>query len=284
MRPDRALSLRPPAKLNRFLHIVGRRDDGYHQLQTAFDLIDWCDQLDIETRSDGQIVRIGGLPEVAAEADLIVRAARLLQERAGPRFGCTLRLRKQVPSGAGLGGGSADAAAVLLGLNQLWDLGMAPADLIRLGTMLGADVPVFIGQQPAFAEGVGDILSPLPFVQRAYAVIFPGVELPTAPMFADPRLRRDCPHLDPGAYVDDQPGDNVFAPLAAARVPEIAAAMSWLRGRLGAAHLTGSGSAVFAQAPDFDSAQAALEGLPAVWTGRAARSITNWFDKIRPST
>lgn len=281
---NRALSLHPPAKLNRFLHIVGRRHDGYHLLQTAFDLIDWCDQLDIETRSDGQIVRIGGLPEVAAEADLIVRAARLLQDRTGSGLGCTLSLRKHVPSGAGLGGGSADAAAVLLGLNQLWDLGLPRAELMRLGAGLGADVPVFIGQQPAFAEGIGDILSPLPFVQRAYAVIFPGVVLATAPMFADPGLQRDCPYLDPAGYLNDQPGDNVFASLAKARLPEIAAAMGWLRSRLGAAQLTGSGSAVFAEAPDSASAQAALEGLPALWTGRAVRSITNWFDKIRPGT
>ncbi len=281
MSQNRVLSLRPPAKLNRFLHIIGRRADGYHLLQTAFDLIDWCDELEIADRDDGIIARRGGLAEVPPESDLVVRAARRLQRLAGPDRGCTLSLRKHIPSGAGLGGGSADAAAVLLGLNQLWGLELAVPELIRIGAELGADVPVFIGQQPAFAAGIGEILTPLRHVPRSYAVIFPGVALATGPMFADPALRRDCVAIEPCDYRNDQPGDNVFTALAE-RDPAVRAAMDWLRQRVGSAHLSGSGSAVYAQTPDLDSAHRAIAGLPQGWIGRAASSITNWFDKISP--
>lgn len=272
------LLLRPPAKLNRFLHIVGRRADGYHLLQTAFELIDWTDELVVETRADGLIERRRGAIGVAAESDLVVRAARLLQPLAAPGAGCTLTLTKHIPTGAGLGGGSADAAAVLLGLNRLWRLDLGAERLRELGLQLGADVPVFIAQQPAFAEGVGEVLSPLPFVARSYAVIYPAVALATGPMFADPRLRRDCPPIRQDDYLAGVPTTNVFEPVARAQSTEIADAADWLRQRLGHARLTGSGSAVFAQAPDFGSAQRALEGAPARWTCRAARSITNWFD------
>ena len=273
-----SLLLHPPAKLNRFLHIVRRRDDGYHQLQTAFELIDWCDELLIENRDDGIVERRGGLVEVADESDLVVRAARLLQPLAAPGSGCTLTLRKHIPTGAGLGGGSADAAAVLLGLNRLWRLGLGIEELLRLGLVLGADVPVFIGQRPAFAEGVGERLSPLPFVARSYAVIYPAVAVATGPMFADPRLQRDCAPIDIDSYLAGVPTANVFEPLALERFAQIAAAADWLRLRLGHAQLTGSGSAVFAVAPDRPAAQAALVGVPVSWTCRAVGSITNWFD------
>ncbi|HWS27976.1 MAG TPA: 4-(cytidine 5'-diphospho)-2-C-methyl-D-erythritol kinase [Xanthomonadales bacterium] len=272
------LLLRPPAKLNRFLHIVGRRADGYHLLQTAFELIDWTDELAIENRDDGVIERRGGAIGVAAESDLVVRAARLLQPLAATGAGCTLTLTKHIPTGAGLGGGSADAAAVLLGLNRLWRLDLSVERLLQLGLQLGADVPVFIGQHPAFAQGVGEVLSPVPFAARSYAVIYPAVALATGPMFADPRLRRDCPPISVADYLAGAPTGNVFEPVALSRSVEIAAAADWLRARLGEAHLTGSGSAVFAQAAELQAAQAALAGAPAHWTCRAARSITNWFD------
>jgi 4-diphosphocytidyl-2-C-methyl-D-erythritol kinase len=272
------LLLHPPAKLNRFLHIVGRREDGYHRLQTAFELIDWCDELRIEVRNDGVIQRLGGLPEVAVESDLVVRAARLLEPLAAPGFGCTLTLTKHVPAGAGLGGGSSDAAAVLLGLNRLWRLGLGVDQLITIGVQLGADVPVFLGQQPAFAEGVGEQLSPLPGVPRFYAVVYPGVALATAPMFAAPSLRRDCRPITVQDYLDGTATENVFEPVAAALAPPIAAALAWLKGRLGSARLTGSGSAVFAQAVSLAAAQRAVADAPAAWTCRAVRSVANWFD------
>ena len=270
--------LRPPAKLYRFLHIVGRRADGYHLLQTAFELIDWTDELSIEPRDDGVIERRGGAIGVAADADLVVRAARLLQPLAAPAAGCTLTLTKHIPTGAGLGGGSADAAAVLLGLNRLWRLRLDVEELLRLGLQLGADVPVFIGQRPAFAEGIGEILRPLPFAARSYAVIHPGVAMATGPMFGDPLLRRDCAPIGVADYLSGVPLSNVFEPVALMRSTEIAAAAAWLRARLGHAQLTGSGSAVFAQAPDIEAAHAALVGVPEHWSCRAARSITNWFD------
>jgi 4-diphosphocytidyl-2-C-methyl-D-erythritol kinase len=272
------LLLHPPAKLNRFLHIVGRRDDGYHLLQTAFELIDWHDELRIDLRNDGVVERLGGLPEVAVESDLVVRAARLLQPLATSGSGCTLTLIKRIPTGAGLGGGSADAAAVLLGLNRLWQLHLDVDALIRIGARLGADVPVFLGQRPAFAEGVGDRLRELPFVERHYAVVYPGVALPTGPMFAQPGLRRDCRPISIDEYLRGSATVNVFEPVAVAQSAEIGAALAWLGERLGAARLTGSGSAVFAPAPSPAAAQAALVGTPPAWTCRATRSITNWFD------
>lgn len=270
--------LHPPAKLNRFLHIVGRRDDGYHLLQTAFELIDWCDELHIEVRADGVIERRGGLAEVAAECDLCVRAARLLQPHAAAGAGCTLTLAKSIPSGAGLGGGSSDAAAVLLGLNRLWRLGLDRATLAGIGLRLGADVPVFVGQQPAFAEGVGELLRPLPQVERHYAVIYPGVALPTGPMFADPALKRNCAPIRIDDYLAGIATVNVFEAVAAARAPEVRAALDWLDRRLGNARLTGSGSAVYAQAAGAAEARAALAGVPSAWTCRAVRSLANWFD------
>lgn len=277
-KPKTQVLLRPPAKLNRFLHIVGRRADGYHLLQTAFELIDWTDELVIENRADGVIERRGGAIGVEPESDLVVRAARLLQPFAPVGAGCTLTLIKHIPTGAGLGGGSADAAAVLLGLNRLWQLDLSIDTLLQLGLKLGADVPVFIDQRPAFAEGVGENLSPLPFVARCYAVIYPAVALATGPMFADPLLRRDCTPISVSDYLHGASTVNVFEPVARARSTEIAAAARWLQQRLGNARLTGSGSAVFAQAADLPSAQAALSGAPDRWICRAARTITNWFD------
>lgn len=271
--------LHPPAKLNRFLHIVGRRADGYHLLQTAFELVDWCDELEVLARDDGVIERVGGAPGVAAEDDLVVRAARLLQPLAPSGAGCTLRLRKHIPSGAGLGGGSADAAATLLALDHLWGLRLPAARLIELGAHLGADVPVFIGQQPAFGEGIGERLTPLPFVERHYAIVWPGVALATAPMFAHPQLRRDCAPLSVQGWLASEAGDNVFEPVAAAIEPAVAQALAFLRARFGHARLTGSGSAVYAEAPDRACAQAGLRDAPVNWSCRAASSLANWFDK-----
>lgn len=278
------LTLHPPAKLNRFLHIVGRRSDGYHLLQTAFELIDWRDELRVETRTDGVIERVGGMADVSADADLVVRAARLLHPRAAPGAGCTLTLRKQIPAGAGLGGGSSDAAAVLLALNRLWQLDLDLATLLRLGAQLGADVPVFLGQGPAFAEGVGERLSALPFVTRHYAVIYPGVALATARMFADPTLRRDCPPLSCSDYLAGAVTVNVFQAVACAQAPEVERAAAWLQARFGNARLTGSGSAVYAEAPSRAAVAAGLADPPPGWVVRAASSLANWFDNQAPGT
>jgi 4-diphosphocytidyl-2-C-methyl-D-erythritol kinase len=272
------LSIRAPAKLNTFLHIVGRRADGYHLLETAFELIDWCDEIELRWRDDGQVLRAEGAPGVAPEEDLVVRAARRLQAECTVAAGCELVVRKSIPMGAGLGGGSADAAAVLLGLDRLWGLGLSRGQLARIGLALGADVPVFIGQGPAFAEGVGERLSPLPFRERHYVVVHPGVGLATPAMFAAPELVRDCAPIGVAGYLASPPADNVFLPVALARSPEVGAAARWLRERFGEARLTGSGSALFAVVDDPAVAAARLAELPAGWRARVVCSVRDWFD------
>ncbi len=275
------LTVFPPAKLNLFLHIVGRRADGYHLLQTVFEIIDWCDELKLTVRADGRIIRHGGAAEVADEQDLVVRAARALQMASATRLGADLALVKSIPQGAGLGGGSSDAAATLLGLNQLWELGMSSADLSEVGLRLGADVPVFIQQQPAWAEGIGEILTPLTFVEREYLVVFPAVTLATAPMFADPRLVRNCVPIKQHKYLAGATLGNVFEPVAFALSPPTAAAAHWLEQRIGPVRMTGSGSALFVGIDDAASVSAAMADAPGSWQWRCVSSLANWFDKPR---
>jgi 4-diphosphocytidyl-2-C-methyl-D-erythritol kinase len=272
------LSIRAPAKLNTFLHIVGRRADGYHLLETAFELVDWCDEIELSWRDDGEVQLVAGAPGVAPEEDLVLRAARHLKAECQVRAGCEIVVRKSIPIGAGLGGGSADAAAVLLGLNRLWGLGLSPEELARIGLALGADVPVFIAQGPAFAEGVGERLSPLPFRERHYVVVHPGVGLATSAMFADPRLVRDCAPIGLAGYLACPPVDNVFLPVALARSPEVGEAARWLRERFGEARLSGSGSALFAAVDEPLAAAARLVELPPGWQARVVRSVRDWFD------
>jgi 4-diphosphocytidyl-2-C-methyl-D-erythritol kinase len=272
------LSIRAPAKLNTFLHIVGRRADGYHLLETAFDLVDWYDEIELATRGDGEIVRLVGAPGLASEADLVVKAARRLQAECDVATGCEISVRKSIPMGAGLGGGSADAAAVLLGLDRLWGLGLPRARLAEIGLTLGADVPVFIGQGPAFAEGVGERLTPLPFRPRSYVVIHPGVGLATPAMFAAPELVRDCPPLGVAGYLAQAPVDNVFLPVAQERSEAVRSAVQWLQGRFGDARLSGSGSAVYVPVEDRGEAAARLVEVPTGWQARVVSSVHNWFD------
>lgn len=268
-----------PAKLNRFLHITGRRADGYHLLQTAFELIDWYDELALQLRDDGQIVLATPTPGVTPAADLTVRAASALQALAPAGAGCTIHLIKHIPQGAGLGGGSADAAATLLALNRLWKLGLALPQLLEMGLRLGADVPVFLLQQPAFAQGIGEQLKVLPWVPRRYLVIHPGVPLATSSMFAQADLRRDCTPISVEDYLAGVATENVFQPVALRQSAEIAAALDWLQLRLGNARLTGSGSAVYAEIGAEAGAQAQLSALPTHWNARIVSSLANWFDK-----
>ncbi len=275
------LSIRAPAKLNTFLHIIGRRADGYHLLETAFDLVDWYDEIELTARADGEIVRVAGAHGVAAVDDLVVRAARRLRVECAVAAGCEISVRKSIPMGAGLGGGSADAAAVLLGLDRLWGLGLSRARLAEIGLGLGADVPVFIGQGPAFAEGVGERLTPLVFRQCSYFVIHPGVGLATPAMFAAPELVRDCPRLGVAGYLARPPVDNVFLKVAMARSEAVRSAVEWLQGRFGEARLTGSGSAVFAPVDSVTEASARLAEVPAGWQARVVSSVRDWFDNPR---
>ncbi|HUS25664.1 MAG TPA: 4-(cytidine 5'-diphospho)-2-C-methyl-D-erythritol kinase [Candidatus Binatia bacterium] len=251
-----------PAKLNLFLHITGRRADGYHELQTAFQFLDHGDEVFIEPTRDGRIRRAHDLPGVSEDADLTLRAARLLAGRAGGNAGCVIRVDKRLPMGAGLGGGSSDAATVLSVLNREWKLLLADDELARLGLMLGADVPVFIRGHAAWAEGVGELLTPIEPPECWYLVITPPCAVDTREMYASSTLRRDLPRIPPDDWRSGRARTtNVFEPLVRKRFPSVAQALDRL-GRL-APHprLSGSGSSVFADFPDRDSADRAARRL-----------------------
>ncbi len=257
-----------PAKLNLFLHVVGRRPDGYHLLQTVFRFINFCDELRFAPRPDGEIVLATPLPGVAPESDLTVRAARLLQAEAvasgeEPK-GVTITVNKRLPMGGGLGGGSSDAATVLLALNHLWQLGLSRRRLQEIGLELGADVPVFIFGRNAFAEGVGEELQAVELPDSCYLVLEPPVQVPTATIFSSPTLRRDttpirCADWSPGL------GGNDLQAVAVALYPVLAEYLACLS-RFGKARMTGSGACVFASfegAAGAEQATTALRQLPA---------------------
>ena len=271
-----------PAKLNLFLHITGRRADGYHLLQSVFILIDWADTLHVERRDDGQLRRHDLGPALPAD-DLSLRAARALQQASGSTYGADISVLKSVPWGAGMGGGSSDAATVLLALNRLWNLNWPRRRLLELATPLGADVPFFVGGDNAFVEGIGEKLTPIEWAPRRYAVVKPAESLGTAGIFSHPDLARDtepatlagsvaqlnAQHEDGKAF-----GRNDLQPVAQALCPPIAQVASWLEARFGNSRMTGSGSAVFATVgADGDSWP---EGeLPSGWNGRMCRSLAH---------
>jgi len=260
-----------PAKLNLFLHVVGRRADGYHLLQTLFRFVDYGDTLHFAPREDGQVRLLNPLPGVPEESDLTVRAARLLQQAANCTRGADIRLEKRLPMGGGLGGGSSDAATVLLALNHLWQLGLSRERLQALGLTLGADVPVFIFGRTAFAEGVGEALQAVPAAPAWYLVLQPPVAVPTVDIFRAPELKRDTPAM---AAADWRPGlgGNDLEPVACARFPEVARHLAWLR-RFGRARMSGSGACVFAEFPDQAGAEAALAQLPPDMRGWVAPGL-----------
>lgn len=249
-----------PAKLNLFLHVTGRRADGYHLLQTVFRFIDRCDWLRFAPRDDGQIVLTTPIPGVPAESDLTFRAAKLLQEHSGCKQGVEISLDKQLPMGGGLGGGSSDAATVLLALNHLWGTGLSRTLLEQLGLQLGADVPVFIHGQNAFAEGVGEQFTPINLPPAHYLVLEPPVHVPTPLIFSAPELRRDTPCIAPG---DWRPGfgGNDLEMVAAVRFPVLQAQLDWLR-QFAPARMTGSGACLFAEFASAAEAENVLQQLP----------------------
>jgi len=261
-----------PAKLNLFLHITGRRPDGYHNLQTVFQLIDLCDTIDIEVRQDGRIERGSGAEGVPADADLTVRAARALQAAASITRGATLSVTKRIPMGGGLGGGSSDAATVLLALNRMWDCGLSVAELAAIGVKLGADVPVFVHGASAWAEGVGEELTPVDLPQRWYVVVHPRVHVPTAGLFQAPELTRNTPLITMRAF-REAGGRNDFEPVVKARFPEVARALEWLDSQGTPARLTGTGSCIFAVCADQDEARLIAGRVPSGWRGFAARGL-----------
>lgn len=250
-----------PAKLNLFLHVVGRREDGYHLLQTVFRFIDRADTLRFQPRDDGNIVLATPIPGVPADSDLTVRAARLLQQATGCRQGATVHLDKQLPMGGGLGGGSSDAATVLLALNHLWQTGLSRAELERLGLSLGADVPVFVHGRNTFAEGVGEAFTDVDLPPETYLVLNPTVHVPTAAIFGAPELKRDTPAVLPSEWRSGQ-GHNDLEPVACAKFPAVAEHLAWLKQQAPQAMMTGSGACVFAGFPERGEAEALLARLP----------------------
>ena len=260
-----------PAKLNLFLHVTGRRADGYHELQTLFQLIDLADELRVEVREDGAVRRLGGPVGVPEEEDLVVRAARLLKRESGTPLGADLALAKRIPLGGGLGGGSSDAATALVALNALWGTGASADDLARLGLSLGADVPVFLLGRNAWAEGVGEKLTPVDLPPRWYAVVRPPVAISTAAIFQAPELTRNSPRITIRSFLEAG-GRNDCEAVVAARHPEVREALERL-GRFAPARLTGTGSCVFAAFDEAGEAGRAVAGLPAGWLGFAVRGL-----------
>jgi len=260
-----------PAKINLFLHVVGRRADGYHLLQTVFRFIDRCDALRFTPRDDGEILPARPLPGVDPASDLTVRAARLLRDTVGGRQGVTIELDKRIPMGGGLGGGSSDAATTLLALNRLWDCGLSSADLQRLGLSLGADVPVFVHGRSTFAEGIGERFTDVSPPPAWYLVTTPDAAVPTPEIFRAADLRRDTPAI---TAADWQPGfgGNDLEPVACRLYPEVARHLDWLRAR-GPAHMSGSGACCFAAFGDESQARTALAELPETMRGFVARGL-----------
>ncbi|EIM00024.1 MULTISPECIES: 4-(cytidine 5'-diphospho)-2-C-methyl-D-erythritol kinase [Rhodanobacter] len=261
-----------PAKLNLFLRITGRRADGYHELQTVFRLLDWGDEVRLRVRDDGAIRRTREVAGVPESADLVVRAARLLQEHAGTALGADIAVDKRIPMGGGLGGGSSDAATVLVALNQLWQLGLDEEALAELGRRLGADVPVFVRGRSAWAEGVGERLTPLALPARHYVVLDPHEPVPTAALFQAPELTRNAPRATISSFVSGETTENAFAPVVRARHPRVAAALDWLGG-FGQARLSGSGGCVFLELRSLERAQAVARQCPAAFTAHLATGV-----------
>ena len=283
-----------PAKLNLFLHVVGRRDDGYHLLQSVFMLVDWADRLHFEHRADGHLAR-HDLGAVLPPDDLCRRAARALQSASGCTLGADIFIDKQLPSSAGMGGGSSDAATTLLALNRLWGLNWGRPALSALGLTLGADLPFFLGGHNAFVQGIGEQLTPMHLPAATYAVVKPVAGITTRDIFDHPLLVRDTePVIVTGSFdgagFAGWPaewgsgegrffGRNDLQPPAQDRCPEVAQAARWLQARYGNSRMTGSGSAVFARAgmnkgtDESPSASFPVDELPLGWVGRMCRSL-----------
>ncbi len=261
-----------PAKLNLMLHIVGRRADGYHELQTVFQLVDLCDRLEITPRPDGQIRRVAGPASVAESDDLTVRAARALQAATQTGMGAEISIQKRIPLGGGLGGGSSDAATTLMALNHLWKTGLTSAQIAAIGATLGADVPVFVAGRSAWAEGIGERLSPVTLQPAAwYLIVFPGVAVPTAAVFQAPELTRNSPPTTMRGFLESG-GRNDCEGVVRTRFPAVAEALDWL-GAHAPARLTGTGSCVFAKFSRVEDAERIAARVPDQWRAFVARGL-----------
>jgi 4-diphosphocytidyl-2-C-methyl-D-erythritol kinase len=266
-----------PAKLNLFLHVTGRRPDGYHLLQTLFRFIDLHDTLHFTLRRDGVVRRSNVVEGVVEEQDLCVRAARMLQSETGCGLGVDIEVEKRIPIGGGLGGGSSDAATTLIALNRLWSLGLSRSRLMELGLRLGADVPVFVFGENAFAEGVGEKLVAYPLTEAWYVVLFPPVQVSTAQIFAHPELTRNAVSITMRAlserqFRDERQLHNDLQSVVCKLYPEVARYIAWLD-KFAKAMMTGSGACVFAEFAARDTAEAVIMQLPEGMRGVVAQGL-----------
>lgn len=260
-----------PAKLNLFLHVVGRRPDGYHDLQTLFQIVDLCDRIAIDVRDDTKIERPEGAQGVPPEDDLTVRAACALQKATGVRRGATLRVRKRIPLGGGLGGGSSDGATVLLALNELWGTDLSVDELAALGLELGADVPLFVRGNTAWGESRGERLTPVELPDTWYVIVHPGIAISTRQVFAAPELTRNSPVITMRAFRESG-GRNDCEPVVRAAFPEVGETLDWLA-RLAPARLTGTGACVFAAFDRAIDAERVAARVPDRWRSFVARGL-----------
>ncbi len=269
------LTCHAPAKLNLFLHVTGCRPDGYHLLQTLFRFIDLQDTLHFTLRDDGAVRRTSAIEGVTEEQDLCVCAARLLQSETGCALGVDISVEKRIPMGGGLGGGSSDAATTLIALNRLWALGLSRSRLMQIGLRLGADVPVFVFGESAFAEGVGEQLQAYPLPEAWYVVLIPPVHVPTAQIFARPELTRNTVSITMRALLEGQSGlqlRNDLEPVVCGLYPEVGRYIAWLNG-FGKAMMTGSGSCAFAEFASRNKAEEVLQQLPNGMRGVVAQGL-----------
>ena len=274
-RPD--ITLLSPVKINLFLHITGRRDDGYHLLQTLFQFLEYGDEIGITVNREGRLERVDDHSFSLPDQDLCIKSAQLLRGYCGDEnLGATITLNKRIPPGSGLGAGSSNAATVLLALNKLWKTELTQQQLLELGGQLGADVPIFLHGESAWAEGIGDSFQAYYPEIRWFCVLIPGVQISTAEIFADPTLERNHPPISFQNFIDGET-TNVLEPLAVARYPEIGKALDYLSD-YGVAHMSGTGSAVFAAVQTHELADEILQRMPTTFTGFTgftARSINH---------
>ena len=259
-----------PAKINHFLHVTGRRDDGYHLLQTLFQFLDLADELRISVTADGRIRCLRNYHQVDEQEDLVVRAAKLLQEIGGSARGAEIHVDKRIPIGGGLGGGSSDAATTLVALNCLWETGLTVEQLAEAGLSLGADVPVFVHGFAAWGEGVGEKLEPVELAENWYFLIYPDTPVASAEIFNAPGLMRATPRVRLSDFLHGH-CHNDCEPVVRQAYPEVAAALDWLNTRA-EARLSGTGASIFAAFPEKDRAVKLLEQLPPKWQGFVTRA------------
>ena len=258
-----------PAKINHFLHVTGRRDDGYHLLQTVFQFLDLADELRFAVTGDGRIRCRRNYRQVAEQDDLVVKAAKLLQELSGTSQGADIHVDKKIPIGGGLGGGSSDAATTLVALNCLWETGLTVDQVAGAGLSLGADVPVFVRGFAAWGEGVGEILEPVELQEHWFLIVYPNTPVVTADIFRAPDLPRATPRVTLSDFLQGR-CRNDCEPVVRRTCPEVAAALDWLNARADG-RLSGTGASVFAGFPERDQAEGLLEELPPKWQGFVAR-------------